>query len=76
MTSNVRRRPGPQASLDLRTPTFHHDPSSPSISPAQAIADAWSHEPPESQEYWRAAEARRREQYLAARPRPRLANKM
>ncbi|KAF8836464.1 hypothetical protein BDN67DRAFT_324483 [Paxillus ammoniavirescens] len=43
------------------------------ISPTQAIAEAWQRESMQSQEFWRQAEARRKEQYSAPRspPRPR-----
>ncbi|KAG6328276.1 hypothetical protein ID866_10813 [Astraeus odoratus] len=42
------------------------------LSPAQLIAEAWQHESAQTQEFWRQAEAKRREQFSAPRPpRPR-----
>ncbi|KAG2745904.1 hypothetical protein P692DRAFT_20740948 [Suillus brevipes Sb2] len=42
------------------------------LSPAQAIAQAWRRESPQSQEFWRQAEAKRKELYATPRsPKPR-----
>ncbi|KAI6157982.1 hypothetical protein BKA82DRAFT_996316 [Pisolithus tinctorius] len=42
------------------------------LSPAQIIAEAWQRESAQTQEFWRQAEAKRKEQYSAPRPpRPR-----
>ncbi|KAH8107713.1 hypothetical protein BXZ70DRAFT_912276 [Cristinia sonorae] len=50
------------------------------VSPAQAIAEAWSKETPESQQYWRVADVRARERYLSSlvwsRPKPVAVSKM
>lgn len=41
------------------------------LSPAQLIANAWRRESPQSQEFWRQAEAKRKELYSAPRsPKP------
>ncbi|KAG1785369.1 uncharacterized protein HD556DRAFT_1250004 [Suillus plorans] len=37
------------------------------LSPAQVIAEAWRRESPQSQEFWRQAEAKRKELYTAPR---------
>ncbi|KAG2122260.1 hypothetical protein BD769DRAFT_974886 [Suillus cothurnatus] len=42
------------------------------LSPAQVIAEAWRRESPQSQEFWRQAEAKRKELYTLPRsPKPR-----
>ncbi|KIJ60047.1 hypothetical protein HYDPIDRAFT_99536 [Hydnomerulius pinastri MD-312] len=66
MTSDV-----PRPKQDGKRGHLYHDPAA-SISPTQAIAEAWQQESVQSQEFWRQAEARRKEQYSAPRPpRPR-----
>ncbi|KAF9472435.1 hypothetical protein BDN70DRAFT_886980 [Pholiota conissans] len=42
-------------------------PASPTISPAQAIADAWKRESPENQEKWRKLDAEVKTRYNAPR---------
>ncbi|KAH0828130.1 hypothetical protein J3R83DRAFT_3803, partial [Lanmaoa asiatica] len=64
MTSDIPR-PKPDGNRGHRL----HDSV---VTPTQAIAEAWQRESPKNQEFWRQAEAKRREQYLAPRPpRPR-----
>ncbi|KAG2135818.1 hypothetical protein DEU56DRAFT_389703 [Suillus clintonianus] len=42
------------------------------LSPAQVIAEAWRRESPESQDFWRQAEAKRKELYaVPISPKPR-----
>ncbi|KIM69554.1 hypothetical protein SCLCIDRAFT_75750, partial [Scleroderma citrinum Foug A] len=66
MTSDV-----PRPKQDGKGGHLYHDPVANS-SPAQLIAEAWQRESAQTQEFWRQAEAKRREQYSAARPpRPR-----
>lgn len=49
-------------------------------SPADAIAEAWKKETPESQQYWRLADIRAKEKYLSppvwSRTKPAAASKM
>ncbi|KAF9227058.1 hypothetical protein BS17DRAFT_443651 [Gyrodon lividus] len=66
MTSDVPRK------QDGKRGHLFQDPIA-SITPTQAIAGAWQREPAQSQEFWRQAEAKRREQYSAPRS-PRTRN--
>ncbi|KAF9232665.1 hypothetical protein BU15DRAFT_54752 [Melanogaster broomeanus] len=66
MTSDV-----PRPKQEGKKVHLFHDPVA-SMSPTQLIAEAWQRESAQSQEFWRQAEAKRREQYSAPRPpRPR-----
>lgn len=65
MTDSDMPRPKPEGNRGHRFPESV-------VTPTQAIAEAWQRESLQNQEYWRQAEAKRREQYLASRPpRPR-----
>ncbi|KAG0696953.1 hypothetical protein DFH29DRAFT_177769 [Suillus ampliporus] len=63
MTSDPRpKQDGKKGSISYRT----------NLSPAQVIAEAWRCESPQSQEFWRQAEAKRKELYAIPRsPKPR-----
>ncbi|EGO00386.1 hypothetical protein SERLA73DRAFT_89355 [Serpula lacrymans var. lacrymans S7.3] len=62
MTSDV-----PRPKQDPKRQQGFHEPS-PSLSPAQAIAEAWQRESSQSQELWRQADSKVRELYSAPRP--------
>ncbi|KAH7889044.1 hypothetical protein F5I97DRAFT_1803351 [Phlebopus sp. FC_14] len=56
----------------IRGHIYHDSPAATVASPTQAIAEAWKRESAQSQDFWRQAEAKRRDQYSAPRPpRPR-----
>ncbi|KAG2039669.1 hypothetical protein BDR03DRAFT_193037 [Suillus americanus] len=64
MTSDPR----PKQDRNTMTASIYH----PNLSPAQVIAEAWRRESPQSQEFWRQAEAKRKELYTVPRsPGPR-----
>ncbi|KAH7920622.1 hypothetical protein BV22DRAFT_1039625 [Leucogyrophana mollusca] len=66
MTSDV-----PRPKQDAKGRPGFHD-LAPSMSPAQAIAEAWQRESAQNQEFWRQAESRVRERYstpVSQRPR-------